>query len=88
MNCQKDGKSNCLLTSLSFLTSLFPIIPFSICDSAEQVVKALLGLPLAQLSDKELTRRPNAMAVETLQKVCKVQGGHRSILKIVNFQVG
>ena len=45
----------------------------SICDSAEQVVKALLGLPLAQLSEKELTRRPNAMAVETLQKVCKVQ---------------
>ena len=43
-----------------------------------------MGLPLDQLSDKELTRRPNAMAVETLQKVCKVQG-ERETVKIAAY---
>ena len=79
MNCS-DGR---MLNS-----SLFPLRnPSSICDSAEQMVKALLGLPLAQLSDKELTRRPNAMAVGTLQKICKVQGEAPSNLdKFDKFQ--
>lgn len=45
----------------------------SICDSSEQVVRALLGRKLNPLSEKELTRRPNPMSIEVLQKVCKIQ---------------
>jgi len=57
----------------------------SVCESAGQVVKALLGLQIAQISKKELTRRPNAMAVETLQKVCKVQGPYWECLEKPNY---
>ncbi|KAK4337052.1 hypothetical protein RND71_044128 [Anisodus tanguticus] len=45
----------------------------SICSSTEQVVKALLNLPLESISETELSRRPNLMAVETLTKVYKIQ---------------
>lgn len=46
----------------------------SICDSAQQVTAALLGLSLKQISLSELRRRPNPEAVATLRKVHAMHG--------------
>jgi acetoin utilization deacetylase AcuC-like enzyme len=46
----------------------------SICESAQQVTAALLGLSVQQVSLNELRRRPNPEAVATLRKVHAIHG--------------
>lgn len=45
-----------------------------ICDCSEQVLRALLGMPLTRLSADSLDRKPNACAVEALRQVIALQG--------------
>lgn len=46
----------------------------ALCDCSEQVLKALLGLPLNQLGAASLDKPPNPQAVDTLRKVIAQQG--------------
>ena len=59
----------------------------SIRQCAEQVVKALLGLPLEPISNEELSRRPNSKAIETMQNVCKYQAPYWKCLEKVNYHL-
>ena len=45
----------------------------SICDSAEECVKALLGDPAAPISQEVMLAKPNANCVTSLEEVIKTQ---------------
>lgn len=45
----------------------------SICDSAEECVKALLGDPSPVISQEMLLSKPNVNCVESLEEVIKIQ---------------
>lgn len=49
----------------------------SICDAAEECVRALLGDDPSPVSEEELNRSPNQNAIDTLQKTIAVQVGFR-----------
>ncbi|XP_049860821.1 histone deacetylase 5 isoform X2 [Schistocerca gregaria] len=53
----------------------------SICDSAEECVRALLGDEPSPLSEDELQRSPCQNAVDTLQKTIAIQLSHWPCLK-------
>lgn len=48
----------------------------SICDAAQECVRALLGDEPTQISEEELLRPPCQAAVDTMQKTIAIQLSH------------
>ncbi|XP_065340018.1 histone deacetylase 4 isoform X7 [Cloeon dipterum] len=53
----------------------------SICDAAQECVKALIGEETSPMSEEELCRPPNKNAIETLQKTIAIQNPHWPCIK-------
>ena len=50
--------------------------------ASEQCLRALLGAPIDKISERELARRPNQPAIDTLQKTLAIQGAYWEVLKL------
>ena len=46
----------------------------SLCDSAENCVRALLGGTTRELSEETLLTKPHDIAIKSLEKVVQIQG--------------
>ncbi|EEB14313.1 histone deacetylase 7A, putative [Pediculus humanus corporis] len=60
----------------------------SICDAAQECVRALLGDDPTPISEEELTRPPCQAAVDTMQKTIAIQLTHWPCLKKLAHTVG
>jgi len=61
-------------------SSLFSYDLPSICDAAQECVRALLGDPIAPISSAELSRPPCPAAQETLHNTISIQQTHWPVL--------